>query len=131
MEADSDGGENGHGAGALPPLPMVALPSKMDEERQKNLQDALLLQMDLQKRLHEQLESQRQLQLHLEAHGRYITRLMERDRAESSEQGGGYELPKGVDLDLLHGGSSGDASLPVNIPNSASAHSSGTQVPVA
>jgi len=45
----------------------------------KDLEDALLFQMELQKKLHEQLESQRQLQLSLEAHGRYIVTLMEQE----------------------------------------------------
>ncbi|KAJ9528535.1 hypothetical protein QJQ45_020488 [Haematococcus lacustris] len=45
----------------------------------RNLEDALLFQMELQKKLHEQLESQRQLQLSLEAHGRYIASLMEQE----------------------------------------------------
>jgi SHAQKYF class myb-like DNA-binding protein len=47
--------------------------------RKKTLEDALALQMDLQKRLHEQLEAQRQLQVSLEAHGRYIAGLMEQE----------------------------------------------------
>ncbi|KXZ49820.1 hypothetical protein GPECTOR_19g271 [Gonium pectorale] len=45
----------------------------------RNLEEALLFQMELQKKLHEQLESQRQLQLSLEAHGRYIAILMEQE----------------------------------------------------
>ncbi|KAL4532933.1 hypothetical protein Ndes2526A_g08397 [Nannochloris sp. 'desiccata'] len=36
---------------------------------QRQLEQALLLQMEMQKRLHEQLEAQRQLQLNLEQHG--------------------------------------------------------------
>ncbi|GBF97892.1 hypothetical protein Rsub_10247 [Raphidocelis subcapitata] len=47
--------------------------------RRRNLEDALQLQMDLQRRLHDQLEAQRALQLSLEAHGRYIARLMEQE----------------------------------------------------
>ncbi|KAG2491796.1 hypothetical protein HYH03_009956 [Edaphochlamys debaryana] len=45
----------------------------------RNLEEALLFQMELQKKLHEQLETQRQLQLSLEAHGRYIASLMEQE----------------------------------------------------
>lgn len=50
-----------------------------EAQRQRNLEQALLIQMEMQKKLHEQLESQRQLQLSLEAHGRYITSLIERE----------------------------------------------------
>ena len=40
-------------SGALPTLP---LPATSDEQRQRNLEEALLLQMDMQRRLHDQLE---------------------------------------------------------------------------
>ncbi len=39
--------------------------------------------MELQKKLHEQLESQRQLQLSLDAHGKYISSLIERQGLHS------------------------------------------------
>ncbi|KAI3427962.1 hypothetical protein D9Q98_006352 [Chlorella vulgaris] len=45
--------------------------------RRRQLEEALLLQMDMQKKLHEQLEAQRQLQLSLESHSRYIANLLE------------------------------------------------------
>lgn len=45
--------------------------------RRKQLEDALLVQMEMQRKLHDQLEAQRQLQVRLEQHGRYITSLLE------------------------------------------------------
>ncbi|KAK9811053.1 hypothetical protein WJX73_009444 [Symbiochloris irregularis] len=71
-------------SGGLPPLPHHLPPQQHGANgsaRQRNLEEALLLQMDMQRRLHDQLESQRQLQLSLEAHGRYISSLIEQDRA--------------------------------------------------
>lgn len=41
------------------------------------LEEALLIQMDMQRKLYEQLESQRHLQQRLEAHGRYISTLLQ------------------------------------------------------
>jgi len=70
---------------APPKLPSTALPAPLPSSsnssamNRKNLEDALLFQMELQKKLHEQLETQRQLQLSLEAHGRYIVSLMEQE----------------------------------------------------
>jgi SHAQKYF class myb-like DNA-binding protein len=59
----------------------------------RQLEQALLLQMEMQKRLHEQLEAQRQLQLSLEQHGRYISSLLEKSNLKnqltSSILGGG------------------------------------------
>lgn len=58
------------------PSSMVDSASTMfSEKRRKSLEEALLLQMKVQKQLHEQLASQRQLQLSLEAHARYISSL--------------------------------------------------------
>lgn len=58
--------------------------AQREVQRQRNLEQALLIQMEMQKKLHEQLESQRQLQLSLEAHGRYITSLIEREGLQHS-----------------------------------------------
>ena len=51
MDLGSDGNDAVASRGGA-----VSLPSQTDVERQKNLEEALLLQMDMQKRLHEQLE---------------------------------------------------------------------------
>ncbi|KAL6776610.1 PSR1 [Auxenochlorella protothecoides x Auxenochlorella symbiontica] len=48
-----------------------------ESEAQRALQEALVIQMDMQRQLQEQLENQRQLQRSLEAHGRYISSLLE------------------------------------------------------
>eukprot|EP00889_Picochlorum_renovo_P001802 jgi/Picre1/28832/NNA_004229.t1 len=47
------------------------------EEHRIQLERALLVQMEMQKKLHEQLEAQRKLQMNLEQHGRYISSLLE------------------------------------------------------
>ncbi|GMH32578.1 hypothetical protein BSKO_00412 [Bryopsis sp. KO-2023] len=62
-----------------PAAMMDTASSSASEKRRKNLEEALLLQMKVQKQLHEQLECQRQLQLSLEAHARYITSLVEQE----------------------------------------------------
>lgn len=70
---------------SLPPAdqpvagPSVELDSKssLDNEKRGQLERALLLQMEMQKKLHEQLEAQRKLQMSLEQHGRYISSLLE------------------------------------------------------
>jgi SHAQKYF class myb-like DNA-binding protein len=89
-----------------------------DEEavRRKQLEQALLLQMEMQKKLHEQLEAQRQLQLSLEQHGRYISSLLEKtslppsaqlaaalpvNATQSTGNGGGAGLPGAVQLGSL------------------------------
>ncbi|KAK9832677.1 hypothetical protein WJX84_001826 [Apatococcus fuscideae] len=66
-------------------------PREVNPAQQKDLEEALVLQMEMQRKLHEQLESQRQLQLSLEAHGRYISTLIERQglRGKLSEISGG------------------------------------------
>ncbi|KAK9846331.1 hypothetical protein WJX81_001692 [Elliptochloris bilobata] len=72
-----DGGASGDG-GLDVGLGLHAVVGGLDPERQRDLHQALMKQMEMQKKLHEQLESQRQLQLTLEAHGRYITSLIQR-----------------------------------------------------
>ncbi len=52
------------------------------EGKEASLEEALLKQMEMQKKLHEQLAAQRSLQLSLEAHGRYITSLIAREGLE-------------------------------------------------
>ncbi|KAK4341140.1 hypothetical protein RND71_039641 [Anisodus tanguticus] len=44
------------------------------------INEALKLQMEVQKRLHEQLEVQRQLQLRIEAQGKYLKKIIEEQR---------------------------------------------------
>ncbi|GAX84919.1 hypothetical protein CEUSTIGMA_g12340.t1 [Chlamydomonas eustigma] len=78
---------------STPPRPSTSagttapLSSSSSALNRKNLEDALLFQMELQKKLHEQLETQRQLQLSLEAHGRYIASLMEQEVLASKQDG--------------------------------------------
>lgn len=75
----------------------------MDAARRRQLEEALLLQMEMQKKLHEQLEAQRQLQLSLEQHGRYISSLLEKSRKKAPGQNGssgGSPMP-GVHLSAM------------------------------
>ena len=56
-EAVEGNSNNRMGSSSRAPLAArVPLPGQGDIERQRDLQEALLLQMDMQKRLHEQLE---------------------------------------------------------------------------
>lgn len=64
------------------PSGFSSLPSESENERRKKLEEALQIQMEMQKKLHEQLEAQRKLQLSLEAHGRYITSLLREDAGQ-------------------------------------------------
>ena len=50
---------------------------RVAEDQQGQLERALIIQMEMQKKLHEQLEAQRKLQMSLEQHGRYISSLLE------------------------------------------------------
>jgi len=63
-------------SGSSQALSMTDIP---EEERRKRLEDALKIQMEMQKKLHDQLETQRKLQLSLEAHNKYITSLLHAD----------------------------------------------------
>ncbi|XP_059634600.1 uncharacterized protein LOC132276958 [Cornus florida] len=51
--------------------------SSLDGSSGVQINEALKLQMEVQKRLHEQLEVQRQLQLRIEAQGKYLKKIIE------------------------------------------------------
>ncbi|XP_042514698.1 myb family transcription factor PHL7-like [Macadamia integrifolia] len=51
--------------------------SSMDSAPGVQINEALKIQMEVQKRLHEQLEVQRQLQLRIEAQGKYLQKIIE------------------------------------------------------
>ena len=76
--ANNTGGTTGGGGAAT---------SNNSTANRKNLEEALLFQMELQKKLHDQLESQRQLQLSLESHGRYIASLIEQEGGQEGGRG--------------------------------------------
>lgn len=87
-----------------------------DEEadlHRKRLEEALLLQMAMQKKLHEQLEAQRKLQVTLEQHGRYISSLLENNHIAPPTSGFGLTSHMAED----EAGGNGHAMHAVDILN--------------
>ncbi|GAB4844012.1 hypothetical protein Ancab_013976 [Ancistrocladus abbreviatus] len=73
--------------------------SGMDSSQGVQINEALRMQMEVQKRLHEQLEVQRQLQMRIEAQGKYLQKIIEEQQKLGSVLKASETLPLVVDKD--------------------------------
>lgn len=70
-------GEN-QGPGPKPPPPSSSSSKLITQDLNDGCNEAMKVQMELQRRLHEQLEVQRHLQVRIEAQGKYLHSILER-----------------------------------------------------
>nr|QEX51321.1 myb family transcription factor PHL7-like isoform X1 [Cymbidium ensifolium] len=97
------------------------LSSSLDNSSGIQVNEALKLQMEVQKRLHEQLEVQRQLQLRIEAQGKYLKKIIEEQQRLSGvlvETPGIILPPPSFSTDLYSNSEKTEPSTPAPICDS-------------
>ncbi|KAA8519012.1 hypothetical protein F0562_016214 [Nyssa sinensis] len=76
--------------------------SSMDSSPGVQINEALRMQMEVQKRLHEQLEVQRQLQMRIEAQGKYLQKIIEEQQKLGGVLKDTEALPMAADKQVPH-----------------------------